>query len=151
MIAVIQRVSKASVSVQGCKIAEIGPGLMILLGVKAGDTERHAEALSAKIAKLRIFEDEVGKMNRSVCDVQGGALVVSNFTLLAAYSHGNRPDYLAAEKPQRANVLYELFAQKLQEKIQGGVARGRFGADMQVALVNDGPVTLVLDSENLVK
>lgn len=151
MIAVIQRVSEASVSVQGCKIAEIGPGLMILLGVKAGDTERHAEALSAKIAKLRIFEDEAGKMNRSVCDVQGGALVVSNFTLLAAYSHGNRPDYLAAEKPQRPMRFMSFLPKSCRRKYKAGWPGGRFGADMQVALVNDGPVTLVLDSENLVK
>ena len=151
MIAVLQRVKQASVAVDGRCISEIGQGFLILLGVRAGDTKQDAELLCAKIAKLRIFEDEAGKMNRSVCDIGGACLVVSNFTLLADYSHGNRPDFMNAEKPAIAKVLYELFTEHLAGLLDGQVGCGEFGADMQVALVNDGPVTIAMDSEILKK
>lgn len=149
MIAVLQRVSAAGVSVDGATVGAVGAGLMILLGVAAGDDENAGKRLAEKIAKLRIFEDENGKMNRSVCDIGGGALVVSNFTLLADYSHGNRPNYLGAESPVRANELYEDFCARLRALIPGGVAQGVFGADMKVQITNDGPVTIVMDSEKL--
>ena len=151
MIAVLQRVKQASVRVDERCIGEIGQGLLILLGVKAGDTEQDAAQLCAKIAKLRIFEDEAGKMNRSVCDIGGACLVVSNFTLLADYSHGNRPDFMNAEKPARAKALYESFIEHLSELLDGRVQCGEFGADMQVVIVNDGAVTIVMNSEILIK
>lgn len=149
MIAVIQRVSSASVSVDGRQTGAVGAGLMILLGAARGDTESAGERLANKIAKLRIFEDENGKMNRSVCDIGGGALVVSNFTLLADYSHGNRPNYLAAEAPERARQLYDDFCNRLGALLPAGVQTGVFGADMQVSIENDGPVTIVMDSEKI--
>ncbi|MCI8331404.1 MAG: D-tyrosyl-tRNA(Tyr) deacylase [Clostridiales bacterium] len=151
MIAVLQRVKQASVTVGEECIGEIGQGLLILLGVKAGDTAQDVDVLCAKIAKLRIFEDEAGKMNRSVSDIGGACLVISNFTLLADYRHGNRPDFLNAEKPAAAKALYQSFAERLSLLLDGRVQCGEFGADMQVALVNDGPVTIVMDSENLKK
>ncbi|MCI8589799.1 MAG: D-tyrosyl-tRNA(Tyr) deacylase [Clostridiales bacterium] len=151
MIAVLQRVKQASVTVNEQCVGEINHGLLILLGVKAGDTARDVNALCAKIAKLRIFEDESGKMNCSVRDVGGACLVISNFTLLADYHHGNRPDFLNAEKPAQANVLYESFIENLSALLEGRVQCGEFGADMQVSLVNDGPVTIVMDSEILKK
>lgn len=151
MIAVLQRVKQASVTVGEECIGEIGQGLLILLGVKAGDTAQDVDVLCAKIAKLRIFEDEAGKMNRSVSDIGGACLVISNFTLLADYRHGNRPDFLNAEKPAAAKALYQSFAERLSLLLDGRVQYGEFGADMQVALVNDGPVTIVMDSENLKK
>ncbi len=123
---------------------------MILLGVKAGDSEEDGRLLAAKIAKLRIFTDENGKMNLSVNDIGGGALVVSNFTLLANYAHGNRPDYLNAEKPERAKALYLGFASLLREAlVSHAVGEGVFGADMHLTIENDGPVTIVMDSEIL--
>jgi D-tyrosyl-tRNA(Tyr) deacylase len=121
---------------------------MILLGVAAGDTEADMDRLLAKIVKLRIFEDENGKMNRSVQDVQGEMLVVSQFTLLANYRHGNRPDFLQAAPPKEAEQLYERFIEKASGMVSH-VGHGRFGADMQVSLVNDGPVTIVMDSDVL--
>jgi D-tyrosyl-tRNA(Tyr) deacylase len=152
MIAVLQRVTSAFCVVEGELIGQCGEGLMILLGVKAGDDEADARLLAEKIAKLRIFEDENGKMNRSVNDISGSALVVSQFTLLANYSHGNRPDYLASEKPSRAKELYECFASLLgQLLISGKVQTGRFGADMKLEIHNDGPVTIVMDSAVLKK
>ncbi|MBE6636773.1 MAG: D-tyrosyl-tRNA(Tyr) deacylase [Ruminococcaceae bacterium] len=149
MRAVIQRVSRASVSVDGEIIGACGVGFLILLGVAKGDTEEDVTVLAAKIAKLRIFEDENGKMNRSLADVGGELLVISNFTLLADCRHGNRPDYLAAEAPGRAKELYELFAQTVASLADCHTETGRFGADMAVSLVNDGPVTIVLESADL--
>lgn len=149
MIAVIQRVSEASVVVDGETVGKCGKGLCILLGVAKGDTEADADALAKKIVNLRIFEDENGKMNLSVQDVGGGILAVSNFTLLAAYKKGNRPDYMGAEAPQRANQLYSYFADLLNQAVP--TERGIFGADMKLNILNDGPVTIVMDSKVLVK
>lgn len=144
MRALIQRVSEASVSVDGEVLGRIGPGLMILVCAMQGDGAAQAEQLAAKIAKLRIFKDDAGKMNRSVQDIGGAALVVSQFTLAADTSRGNRPGFSAAAPPDEGERLYEHFADRLAA--QGiEVARGRFGADMQVALVNDGPVTIWME------
>ena len=141
MRALVQRVSEASVSVDGAVIGQIGPGLLILVCAMQGDTDDKPALLAAKIAKLRIFRDEVGRMNRSLLDTGGEALVVSQFTLAADTSRGNRPGFSAAAPPAEGEVLYEAFADALAE--QGPrVAKGRFGADMKVALVNDGPVTI---------
>lgn len=148
MKAVIQRVSRASVSVDGDIIGDIGHGLMILLGVAEGDTEQDLDRLLQKIVKLRIFEDENGRMNRSVQDVGGGMLVVSQFTLMANYRHGNRPDFLGAAAPAEAEQLYELFLSKAADYV-ALVAHGRFGAHMEVSLCNDGPVTICMDSDIL--
>ena len=148
MKAVIQRVREASVTVDGEVIGACGHGLMVLLGVARGDTEQDLDKLLSKILKLRIFEDENGKMNRSVQDVGGEMLVISQFTLLANYKHGNRPDFLEAAPPDEANRLYELFADKAADSLSH-VGRGRFGADMKVSLCNDGPVTIVMDSDVL--
>lgn len=140
----------SEVRVNGETVGKCGKGLMILLGVAAGDTEGDAEVLAAKILKLRIFEDEniSGKINKSITDIGGEALVVSQFTLLANISHGNRPDFLSAEKPNRACELYEYFVSLLREGLSK-VDTGIFGADMEVAIVNDGPVTIVADSNEL--
>ena len=145
MRAVIQRVSEARVSVGGAVLGEVGPGLLVLVCAMQGDGDAQAEKLAAKVAKLRIFKDDEGRMNRSVRDMDGAALVVSQFTL-AAETRGNRPGFSTAAAPDEGRRLYELFAAKLQgEGVP--VATGRFGADMQVALVNDGPVTIWLDTE----
>ncbi len=148
MIAVLQRVSSASVETDGRICGRCGRGLLVLLGVAVGDGIADADALADKISKLRIFEDGTGKMNRSVIDVGGGALVVSNFTLLADYRHGNRPSFIGAAASDDARRLYEYFAEKLAS-CGIPVGCGVFGADMQVSLCNDGPVTLTLDSKVL--
>ena len=148
MKAVIQRVSSAKVEVEGEQIGSCGRGLLVLLGVAQGDTEADLERMLQKMVKLRIFEDENGKMNRSVQDVDGEMLVVSQFTLLANYKHGNRPDYMGAAAPAEAERLYELFVERASAHVRH-VGHGRFGADMQVSLVNDGPVTIVMDSDVL--
>ena len=138
----------SEVRVNGETVGRCGGGLMILLGVAAGDTEDDADVLAAKILKLRIFEDENGKMNKSITDIGGEALVVSQFTLLANISHGNRPDFLSAEKPARACELYEYFVSLLRDGLSH-VGTGVFGADMEVNIMNDGPVTIVADSNEL--
>lgn len=148
MKAVIQRVSSAKVEVDGELIGSCGRGLLVLLGVAVGDTEADLDRLLQKMVKLRIFEDENGKMNRSVQDVDGELLVVSQFTLLANYRHGNRPDYMGAAAPAEATKLYELFLEKAKAYVRH-VGHGVFGADMQVSLVNDGPVTIVMESDVL--
>ena len=148
MKAVIQRVTSATVHVDGELIGSCGHGLLILLGVAQGDTEEDLERMLQKIVKLRIFEDENGKMNRSVQDVDGELLVVSQFTLLANYKHGNRPDYLGAAAPAEANRLYELFVERAGAHVRH-VGHGKFGADMKVSLLNDGPVTIVMESDVL--
>lgn len=148
MKAVIQRVSSASVQVDGNTVGSCNAGLMILLGVAEGDTERDAELLCRKILNLRIFQDDAGKMNRSLLDIDGEMLVISQFTLLANYRHGNRPDFMASAKPDEANRLYEYF-KSLAEKELKRVESGIFGAHMEVSLTNDGPVTIVMDSEVL--
>ena len=148
MKAVIQRVKHASVEVEGKLVGSCNEGFLVLLGVAEGDTEKEAEMLCRKIVNLRIFQDEAGKMNRSLLDIDGEMLVVSQFTLLANYRHGNRPDFMASAKPDEANRLYEYFkalAQKALRRVESGV----FGADMKVELLNDGPVTIVMDSEVL--
>ena len=148
MIAVIQRVKNSSVSIDGVVNGTCGHGLMILLGVAKGDTEDDARLLATKISKLRIFCDENGKMNLSVKDVDGEALVVSQFTLLANYKKGNRPDYFCAAEPQIAIPLYEYFVELMKAEVKH-VGTGIFGADMQVSILNDGPVTIVMDSNQL--
>ncbi|WP_089273099.1 D-aminoacyl-tRNA deacylase [Puniceibacterium sediminis] len=145
MRALLQRVTHASVTVEGAVLGEIGPGLLILICAMHGDTEVEADKLAAKIAKLRIFTDDAGKMNRSVLDTGGAALVVSQFTLAADTSRGNRPGFSTAAPPEDGRRLYEYFAGCIQS--QGiPVASGRFGADMAVSLINDGPVTIWLDT-----
>jgi len=154
MKAVLQRVKKSKVEIDNEVVGSCGEGLMILLGVSEGDTEEDSIVLAEKISKLRIFEDENGKMNRSVCDIGGSALVVSNFTLCADYRKGNRPDYFSAAKPEEADRLYMHFSEELRKRLQptnGTVENGRFGADMQVYIQNDGPVTIVMDSAVLLK
>ena len=150
MIAVLQRVKQAAVHIEGRLAGACEEGLMILLGVATGDEERDVDLLVPKIAKLRIFEDENGKMNRSVIDVDGEILVVSNFTLLANYKKGNRPDYMNSADPETAKRLYELFILRMAEQVRR-VESGEFGADMQVSSVNDGPVTLILDTKELLE
>ncbi len=148
MRSVVQRVQRASVSVDDQVISAIGPGLMVLLGVEQGDGEQDARAMADKLSKLRIFQDDQGKMNRSVLDVGGAMLVVSQFTLLGDARGQNRPGFTKAEAPDRANMLYEICCQRLEE-LGLQVGKGSFGAHMQVALVNDGPVTILLDSHKL--
>lgn len=148
MIAVIQRVKNASVSIDGKINGECSEGLMILLGVAKDDIEEDARLLASKIAKLRIFCDENGKMNLSVKDIDGEALIVSQFTLLANYKKGNRPDYFGAGSPDHANALYEYFVELMRAEVKH-VGTGIFGADMQVNILNDGPVTIVMDSNQL--
>lgn len=148
MKAVIQRVSSAKVEVDGELIGSCGRGLLVLLGVAVGDTEADLDRMLQKMVKLRIFEDENGKMNRSVQDIDGEMMVVSQFTLLANYKHGNRPDYMGAAAPAEATRLYELFVEKAKAFVRR-VEHGKFGADMQVSLCNDGPVTIVMESDVL--
>ncbi len=143
---VIQRVSEASVTVDGECIASIGRGLLILVGVENGDTEQDAAWLAVKAAALRIFDDEDGVMNRSVVDVDGGLLAVSQFTLTASTRKGNRPSYIRAAGHELAVPLYERFCQLLSDAAGRPVQRGIFGADMKVRLLNDGPVTIIIDS-----
>jgi len=148
MKAVIQRVAHASVVVDGKTVGSCGTGYMVLLGVAEGDTEQDAELLCKKIVNLRIFTDENGKMNRSIKDIDGEMLVISQFTLMANYRHGNRPDFMASAKPDEANRLYEYFMALAKKEIRR-VEAGEFGAHMEVSLLNDGPVTIVMDSEVL--
>ncbi len=148
MKAVIQRVTSASVAVNGETVGACGQGLLVLLGVEPGDTEADLERMVQKMVKMRIFADEMGKMNRSVQDIDGEMLVISQFTLLANYRHGNRPDYLGAAAPAVAEPMYERFVARASELVRH-VGHGVFGADMQVSLVNDGPVTIVMDSDVL--
>jgi D-aminoacyl-tRNA deacylase len=143
--AVVQRVGEARVRVGGETVAEIGPGLCVLLGIAAGDAEAGAERLAGKVARLRIFENEGGKFDRSLLDTGGGALVVSQFTLLADTAKGNRPSFMDAARPGRAEPLYETFCAAL-ERAGVTVARGAFGARMLVEIANDGPVTIVIDA-----
>ena len=145
MTAVLQRVKRATVWADGEWSGACEEGLLILLGVINGDGEEDARLLADKIARLRIFSDEAGKMNCSLNDIGGGALIISNFTLAANYSHGNRPDYMNAARPEVAEPLYEYFISLMQERVKA-VGHGKFGADMQVDILADGPVTIVMDS-----
>lgn len=144
MLSVLQRVSQASVTVEGELIGRIGPGLLILLCAEPADTHTQADVLLEKILKLRIFADENGRMNRSVQDVGGGLLVVSQFTLAADARKGNRPSFTAAAPPEHGKAMYDYFVQAARTR-HPEVACGEFGANMQVALVNDGPVTIPLN------
>lgn len=148
MIAVLQRVNNATVYADGELSGNIEKGLYILLGVESGDSENEALILAEKIAKLRIFCDENDKMNLSVQDIDGEIMVVSNFTLCANYSHGNRPDYFSAAAPEKANELYLYFISLLTKKVKH-VASGKFGADMRTEMSTDGPVTIVMHSDVL--
>ena len=146
MRALIQRVSQARVEVEGATLCETGPGLLVLICAMQGDTQAQADKLAAKIAKLRIFPDEDGRMNLSILDIRGSALIVSQFTLAADTSRGNRPGFSSAAPPQDGERLYDYFCR--QVSLQGiSVATGRFGADMDVSLINKGPVTIWMDSE----
>ncbi len=148
MRAVIQRVLESSVTVEGEVVGKIGKGIMVLLGVEEGDTEKDAVYLADKITGLRIFEDEEGKMNLAIEEVAGSILAVSQFTLLGDARKGRRPSYSTAARPEAANQLYEHFVSEIRAK-NIPVQTGQFQADMKVALVNDGPVTLMLDSKKL--
>lgn len=148
MKAVLQRVSEASVRVDGEVTGEIKTGFMILFGAGQGDTEEEADYIARKTARMRVFEDENGKMNLGLADVNGGALVISQFTLYADCRKGNRPSFTMAEKPDRAEALYEYFCKKLGEEAGIQVEKGVFGADMKVSLINDGPVTIILEKEH---
>ena len=143
---VIQRVKSASVSIDGKAVSEIGKGLLVLVGVETGDTENDMKWLVGKTAGLRIFNDENGVMNRSVLDVAGDVLAVSQFTLTASTKKGNRPSYIRAAGHELAVPLYEAYCDGLAANLGRPVGRGVFGADMQVSLVNDGPVTIIIDS-----
>ena len=145
MKAWVQRVTEASVTIAGERVAEIGKGYLVLFGVTHGDTEAMAEHLARRVVALRIFEDDAGKTNRSIVDVGGSVIVVSQFTLYADTKHGNRPGFSDAARPELANPLNELFVAKLREALGADrVGTGRFGAEMKVALVNDGPFSVEL-------
>lgn len=146
MRALIQRVSRAAVRVEGREIAGIRDGLLVFLGVEAADDETDAEWLTAKISRLRIFGDETGKMNLSLADTGGEALVISQFTLHAATRKGNRPSFIRAAAPAHSEPLYEKFCALLEKELGKRIGRGRFGADMKVESINDGPVTIWIDS-----
>mgnify|MGYP001039394933 CR=1 FL=1 len=148
MRTVVQRVSRAEVRVEGKTIGSCGRGLMVLLGVHTEDTQADAEWLAAKVAALRIFSDTEGKMNLSIADVSGEALVVSQFTLHAKYKKGTRPSFIHAARPETAIPLYEHFVKNLEEHLKRPVATGKFGAMMEVDLVNDGPVTITMDTQH---
>lgn len=145
MRALLQRVTEARVRIAGETVGEIGPGLLILICAMQGDTPAHADMLASKIAKLRIFQDDAGKMNRSLLDIGGAALIVSQFTLAADTSRGNRPGFSTAAAPDTGRALYHHFIAAMQA-IGIPTATGQFGADMAVTLTNDGPVTIWLDS-----
>jgi len=147
MRAVIQRVSEASVTIDGRVKSAIGPGLLVLLAVEEADTAEDIEWLSGKIARLRVFNDEQGVMNRAVTETQGKMLVVSQFTLFASTRKGNRPSYTRSARPEFAVPMYEQFVQALGAALGQPVLTGEFGADMKVALLNDGPVTILIDSK----
>ncbi|MBK1883328.1 D-tyrosyl-tRNA(Tyr) deacylase [Luteolibacter pohnpeiensis] len=148
MKAVVQRVIQASVSVNNSLISEIGEGLLVLLGVQEGDGIEDLEWLSQKVCRMRILADEEGKMNRSLIDTGGEMIVVSQFTLQASTKKGNRPSFLRAAVPSLSEPLYEQFCRLAEIELGRPIGRGVFGADMKVSLINDGPVTIVIDSRN---
>jgi len=147
MVAVIQRVLEASVEVEGAIVGKIQEGLLVLLGIDETDTEADADWLTQKICNARIFSDDEGKMNLSVNDVQGNLLVISQFTLIADYAKGNRPSFIRAAKPEKAVPLYEHFLFRINQLAIKSIEKGIFGADMKVRLLNNGPVTLVFNSQ----
>jgi D-tyrosyl-tRNA(Tyr) deacylase len=144
---VIQRVSHASVDVEGTRIATIGQGLLVLVGIEDADSSEDVAWLLKKMTQMRIFSDAEGKMNASVQDVNGEILVVSQFTLFASTKKGNRPSFIRASRPEHAIPLYESLITGLEEQMPGRIAHGQFGADMAVSLCNDGPVTIIIDSQ----
>ena len=146
MRALIQRVRQASVTIGGNSTAEIGAGLLVLLGIEEADTPEDIEWLAGKIARLRIFSDDAGQMNRCVIEVGGAVLVVSQFTLFASTKKGNRPSFIRAARPEQAIPLYEQFKLRMGAELGKPVQSGEFGADMQIGLINDGPVTIWIDS-----
>ena len=148
MRAVIQRVSEASVTVEGAIIGQIQRGLMVLVGIVNEDDTSDIEWLSNKIIHMRIFEDESGVMNKSLIEVGGAILLVSQFTLHASTKKGNRPSYIAAAKPEISIPIYEAMIHQLEKDLGASIQTGKFGADMKVALINDGPVTITIDSKN---
>ena len=149
MKVVIQRVSEASVKIEGEIAGKIEKGLMILLGVSQNDSEKEVEWLSKKIINLRIFEDKEGKMNLSLQDVGGEILLISQFTLHAKTKKGNRPSFIEAARPELAILLYQKMIESLEQQLGKKIATGEFGADMKVSLCNDGPVSIIIDTENL--
>ena len=148
MRAVIQRVKHASVTIEGSMKSSIGQGFLVLLGVCNEDTTEDVDWLVKKIANLRVFDDDEGVMNRSILDIQGEALVVSQFTLYASYKKGNRPSWFRAGSHEHSIPLYQAFCQQLSEQLGKSVGTGEFGADMKVELLNDGPVTICMDTKN---
>ena len=148
MRTVIQRVQRASVTVNGSTVSSIGQGLLLLLGVEAADTEEDVQWLCRKVLGLRIFDDEEGVMNRNIMDIGGDIIVVSQFTLMASYKKGNRPSWIRAAGHEHAVPMYESFVAALREGLGKPVGTGIFGAEMQVELVNDGPVTICMDTKN---
>ncbi len=150
MKAVVQRVSEAVVRIDGQVVGQIGAGLLLLVGFEAADTSDDLDWMASKLVQMRIFGDENGLMNHSVQDINGEMLVVSQFTLHAATKKGNRPSFLQAARPEHSIPLYEAFKQRLSQLLGKKVASGEFGANMQVHLINDGPVTIVIDSKNKV-
>jgi D-tyrosyl-tRNA(Tyr) deacylase len=148
MRAVIQRVSQASVTVEGAIIGQIERGLMVLVGIVNEDDTIDIEWLSNKIINMRIFDDENGVMNKSLVEIEGALLLVSQFTLHASTKKGNRPSYIAAAKPEISIPLYEAMIQQLEKDLGSSIQTGKFGADMKVAIINDGPVTITIDSKN---
>lgn len=148
MRAVIQRVQHASVTIDGKLKSRIQKGFLVLLGIEDADTEEDKEWLARKITSLRVFDDEQGVMNRNIQDAGGEILVVSQFTLMASYKKGNRPSWIRAARHEHAIPLYEAFTERLSQNLPGRVQTGEFGADMQVELLNDGPVTICMDTKN---
>jgi D-tyrosyl-tRNA(Tyr) deacylase len=148
MRTVIQRVQRASVTVNGTTVSSIGKGLLLLLGVEAADTDEDVQWLCRKVLGLRIFDDEEGVMNRNILDVGGDIIVVSQFTLMASYKKGNRPSWIRAAGHEHAVPMYESFVEALSQGLGKPVGTGIFGAEMQVELVNDGPVTICMDTKN---
>lgn len=148
MRAVIQRVSRASVTVDGKVVSSIGRGFLILLGVEEADEEEDTAWLVRKISGLRVFNDEAGVMNLSINDIDGDIIVVSQFTLMASYKKGNRPSYIRAAGHEKAIPMYRAFCEELRQAVKGQVQTGIFGADMKVDLLNDGPVTICMDTKN---
>ncbi|MEM9237392.1 MAG: D-aminoacyl-tRNA deacylase [Verrucomicrobiota bacterium] len=148
MKAVLQRVSEASVTIDGETVSSIGRGLLVLLGIEERDTEEEIAWLVGKICRMRIFGDDEGLMNLSLSDTGGDAIVVSQFTLHALTKKGNRPSFIRAARPEQSEPLYDRFCEVMSTELGKNVGRGRFGADMKVGLVNDGPVTIVIDSLN---
>ena len=148
MKAVIQRVSQASVTIDGEKVSEISKGLLVLIGIEDADAQEDIQWLSSKIVNLRIFGDENEVMNLSVKDIDGDVIVVSQFTLQASTKKGNRPSYIKASKPEIAVPLYENFVRQMQLDLGKKIQTGEFGADMKVSLLNDGPVTIIIDTKN---